>query len=63
MAASRAGRLPVLGLTRKYLQSGSKVRLELLGDLIASSHLLLLTRLLLITVSSSLLAGVLLALG
>ena len=63
MAASRAGRLPVLGLTRKYLQAGSKVRLELLGDLIASSHLLLLTRLLLMTVSSSLLAGVLLALG
>ena len=61
MAASRAGRLPVLGLTRKYLQSGSKVKLELLGDLIA--HLLLLTRLLLMTVSSSLLAGVLLALG
>ena len=63
MAASSAGRLPVLGLTRKYLQSGSKVRLELLRDLIASSHLLLLTRLLLMTVSSSLLAGVLLALG
>ena len=63
MAASRAGRLPVLGLTRKYLQAGSNVRLELLGDLIASSHLLLLTRLLLMTVSSSLLAGVLLALG